>query len=420
MSVHLFRLVPFFLCLIVLNWFLPKIYLRATIGENRNVSGQYSPITQNFILWENTPTGLIYRNANGEKLSQIEARKLLPFFFHQDGLKHNLFPLHLEGQQFSYQDALTNHHFRIYPGKVFKHRLPLYFLLESAPQTAELSLPDDVLLFEKDSVRFINCKTGLNKKEKSEIFTRALLQSGVTFPVQLAANNPEPQKPFDEGLFFIDGQNKLFQLKQIKGKPFCRFMKNTFSSLPLALFVDENLQKKYYGQIVTDKNIFLIGYDQKLIRLPLPNYEAANTQVQVRNTPFYKTLIAQKNDIQKPTTFIAADKFWQQHSVRKESCRPPVAAYQKCREQGLSLLGFFRISQFQANKAGTVLRIELASFPLIAAASNLLCVVLLFLRRFHLQKSWFEMLSVAVFGLPGLISLLIFGPLCQSKKQKFC
>ena len=324
----------------------------------------------------------------------------------------------MEGETFSYQDALTNHNFRIYPGKVLKRRLPLYFLLESAPQTAELSLPDDVLLFDKNAVRFIDCKTGRNKKEKSEIFTHALLQSGVTFPVQLAANNPEPQKLFDEGLFFIDGQNKLFQLKQIKGKPLCRFMKNTFSSLPLALFVDENLQKKYYGQVVTDNNIFLIGYDQKLIRLPLPNYEAVNTQVQIRNTPFYKTLIVKKNDIQKPTTFIATDKFWQQRAIQKEPCQPQITSYQKRREQGLSLLGFFRISQFQTGKAGTVLRIESAPFPLIAVASNLLCVVFLFLQRLHLQKSWFEMLSVAIFGLPGLISMLVFGPLCPNKKQQ--
>ncbi|PIE74349.1 MAG: hypothetical protein CSA19_00190 [Deltaproteobacteria bacterium] len=431
MSIRFFRLVPIFLCLVVLTWFLPKIYLRSTIGEKQVIYGHYSPILKDFILWDYTPAGLVFRDKNGKKYPQMAARKLMPFVFYRDTLKNHGFPLVLEGRSFSYQDTLKNYIFRLDPGKVFDRHLPFYFLMESSPKTAEFSLPDDVLIMDKDKVRFISCSTGEEKKEKSTLFTQKMQQAGATFPILLAASNPNEHKTFDEGLFFIDSKAKLFQLKQIQGAPFCQYMNHTFDETPLFLNIEENMRQNYYGQVVTQKNIYLISYEKKLIPLPLPAYDAQKSTVTVWDMPLYKSLVVKNSEPQKPTELIAADESWSTWAVHSEPCPQMTARHQKWQNIGLSILSPFRLNQYLPYKAGTILCIEPAPFPLLAAGSCLLCALLyiLFLRRKyafglaeHIKKTGFETLLILFFGFPGLLSLFLFGPLnnkvCAQKKTE--
>ncbi len=419
MSIRLFRLVPVFLSLVVLTWFLPKIYLRTTMGERWTVSGQYSPVLNDFIIWNYTPAGLVFRSKDGKKYPKMAARKLMPFVFYNDALKNNAFPLIFGDRSFSYQDATQNHIFRLYPQKIFKRHPQLYFLMESEPKTAGFSLPDDVLILDKDKVRFISCATGKGKKKKSALFTQEMRQAGAKFPVLLAANNPDNYKPFDDGLFFIDSKYKLFQLKQINGAPFCRYMNYTFTETPLFINIEENTRKEYCGQVVTPENIHLIRYEKKPVRLPLPAYNAKTTSVMVWNKPVYKTLILKDIDIQQPTQLLATTPSWTTQATHKEPTPNMAVEHKKWQDAWLSILTPFRLSQHLPHKAGTILCVQPAPYPLLAVISCLVAALFYnFLRREHpfqlrkhIKRTWAETLLVVLFGFPGLTSLLLFGPL---------
>lgn len=421
MNIRFLRLVPVLLCLVVLTWFLPKHYLRATMGERWSVTGQYSPITEDFIIWDSSPSGLVFRSTDGQKYSLLAARKRMPFVFCNDVLKRNGFPLTINGRSYSYQDAMKTHVFRLFPGKVFARSPKLHFLMESAPETAELYMPNSIMVIDEDKIRFIDCNTGKEKKEKSRIFTQKMIQSGVVFPIVLSATNSTPRKKSDEGMLLVDTEGKLFQLKQIKDAPFCRYLDHTFETRPIFINVDENTKKEYYGEVVTDKNVYLVSYKKGLIKLPLPSYNPRESVLKVWSKPVYHSLILKNVDKYTPTRLIALDESWKEKAALSEPCPKALAERKKWVAWGLSILSPFRLNQRLPYKPRMLLHIVPAPYFLLAAVFCVLWTLLyLFLthRRYpalswarQIRQQCLEIPIVLVTGLPGMLSLIVFGPL---------
>ncbi len=421
MHFRFFRLLPIFLTIVVLTWFVPKTYLRITKGERWSVTGQYSCITNDFVIWDSRPSGFVFRDRNGKEYPPVVARRLMPFVFYSDVLRHNGFPLKVHGRSFSYQDAVKNHVFRISPSLLFAQHRPLHFLLESAPATVGFVLPESIMVLDNDKVRFIACKSGELRQEKSVAFTKEMQRAGVVFPILVSATNNNTRKKFDEGMLFVDSEGKLFQLKQIKEKPVCRFLNHKFAKPPLFISVDENIKKDYYGQIVTEDGVYLVSYDEKLIRLPLPSYDPSKTLLKVWNKPLYQTLVVKDVDIRKPTELIVVDEAWQVTTTHSEPCPEPVISRSKWVGYGLSLLAPFRLKTHLPYQTATILSVDPAPslFLAIVACLFFAALYLFVTRHFYpgysltrrIRHQALEVAIIVFFGLPGMIATLIFGPL---------
>ncbi len=424
MRMRLFRCVPVVLCIIVLAWFLPRNYLRAAKGERWMISGQYSPVTEDFIIWESNASGFAFRTIDGKEYPSLRARRLMPFLFYNDVLKHNGFPLTIGGRSFDYKDAARNHTFRLSPSTIFERHNHLHFLMESSPQTANLTMPDSLMIINRDKVRFIDCTTGKEEPEKGRRFTRTLRDSGVVFPIKLSATNTNVRKKFDEGMLLVDANKTLFHLKQIRGVPWCHNLGNTFEGTPLFINVDENVRREYYGQLVTDTNIYLVSYSRGLIRLPLSDYEAATSIIKVWNMPVFQTLVLQNTDINLPTRLIAVDESWRIRAEHAEPTPKAVLEHQQWVNYGLSMISPFRYVLHLPHKPGTIFSLVLAPCWPLALATCLICVIAYLIatrRRFssfwdtrRLCQQGLEIGIIMVSGLPGLIALLLFGPLVST------
>ncbi len=429
MQIRFLRLIPIFLSIVILTWFLPENYLRATKGDRRTPSGQYSAIINDFIIWDYRPSGLIFRNMDGQEYSPIQARRLMPFVFYNDVLKHNGFPLTINGHSFSYADAAKRHRFRISPNTIFSHHRPLHFLMESSPETAGFSLPDDLMVLTQDKVRFIDCRTGNEDKEKGMKFTQSMVNAGVVFPIILSATNPNTHKKIDEGMLFIDSQWRLFHLKQVKHLPVCEDLNHKFETLPLFINVDENLKKDYYGQVVTENRVYLVTYEKQLIPLPVPDYNARRSILKVWNKPVYQTLILKNTDIKRPTEFVVVDESWQVETQHSEPCPPAILKHKKWVNCGLSILSPFRLKRYLPDKPGPVIDIVPAPIlPLAVVSCAFFAGVYLFLTRRQaptlsffnrIRQHAIETLLVLFLGFPGLIAILIFGPLGSKRIRTF-
>ena len=105
-------------------------------------------------------------------------------------------------------------------------------------------------------MEFIDCETNKVNKAKSLSFSRELTKHGFEFPVQLIWGNGTTRKDYDNGFLLTDSNNRLFQLKMVKGAPWVREIANspklTANSRYIQLFTIEPANRALIGFVVTD------------------------------------------------------------------------------------------------------------------------------------------------------------------------
>ena len=78
-----------------------------------------------------------------------------------------------------------------------------------------------------------------------------MLKENFNFPATRIAGNPTNKKPFDEGYFVVDSKNKLYHIKMVKGKPFCKFTHNPDSLEISYMKISEMSLREFYGFLYT-------------------------------------------------------------------------------------------------------------------------------------------------------------------------
>lgn len=423
MIIRIPRLASVILCITILAWFIPSFYQKSTRPDRFFISAQYSPILQRFIMLDMGHNSARYRDENGQIYPNREARMLLPLSYPYDLGKWGEFPLELEGQTFSFDRAIgALQRISVSPRDVNTKTLPLYTLLESNPEGASLITPPDIFSVKPRRIEFINVADGSLNEEKSVQFTHALTQSGVIFPLKLVNSNPSPLKPFDEGAFIIDANNRIFQLKIVNGQPVSRDLGVNLADEARYMSISENQQKEIYGLIATDHNVYLIMYDNRLQPLPLDSYTANQHSIDMRMDALYRIII--KTDVTDRLNgginLLAANKQYLPVRRLHQSMPDEIKARTAMVNKGLSLLTPFTIKQFESTQASAGLYIDLASdrlFMLFGMIASLLGYALWRKAR-HQSINVIEMIVVFFSGLPGLIAILLFGPVAENRQKK--
>ncbi len=300
-----------FLTVFVSAVYIPMLYEKIFFDDVEKTHLFYSPVTQDFIYKEKIVgtvpeeakgmaldhhTGLAYRKADGTYVPRQTFEKHLPFIFYKNMEIWGLLPINLNGQSFDTAAIKAGRRVmelksRDIPDK--SPHTPFYPLLESNPGQARLVFPDDRFRMEENAMVFINADTNTRDDALTDTFTTALTDKGFVFPGRSVNGKFTVLKPFDEGVFLVDVQYRVFHLKRVDGAPLV-----VDTGIPPELKirhikVSENKQKKYYGLALTDDGkVGLVSYDNyKVIELPLENYDPDRMDLKLIFNALYCTAI---------------------------------------------------------------------------------------------------------------------------------
>ena len=426
MRIYWLRLAPVFLGIFVLAWFVPQIYLRATRTDFLQLSGVYSPIKSDFIIFETGASVFQFKDEEGNRISQRDARMALPYMFSRDVEKWGGFPININGHNITFKDAQQGVRLRATPREIMRPQSRVLVLMESAPDTSSFSLPPDIMLLDDTRLRFVNCANGNENVDKGAAFTAAVLAAGAQFPFQAAGSNPDPYKSMDEGMFFVDAKGVLFQLLMVRGQPRCRDTGHTLPGKTLNIDVRENKYSNLLGTIATESGLYLNRRAQAPARLPI-QYQPEVHSVSVWATPLDATFNVNTlgSRMSQDTLVIAADGDLK--VIRNLLLPPPdaVNARQINQQCWLSLLCPLTVVQYEPHIAGVSLKIATPEYPLWAMIGSMLSTLaLVVLRKCQLkarmqqgsllQACMPEMVLTLVFGLPALLVLMAAGPLVRT------
>jgi hypothetical protein len=257
----------------------------------------YSPITENFVITKIRNKKYLVTDRKGNRLPRKDFERLLPFLTYKQLLYKGTMPDTIQNILIDIHKIRENNFsIPLKPKEMASFKIPLAPLIESAPNRADLQLPEDMFRI-TDRIEFINCETNTVTEDKSELFTKVLSEKDFSFPAKKIFGNPSTRKAFDEGYFIVDNNDKLFHLKRIKGKPYVKKIKLPDIKIKYIKVRELNL-REFYGLVVSEDNrLFIISYDNyKFIELPVKGYNSNEMQVKFTGDLLYRLVTLSAKD----------------------------------------------------------------------------------------------------------------------------
>lgn len=284
------------LALIVIAWLLPALYELITPRTDKMPFVVYSCLDSTFMRFEVKDKQVRYVDFRGQEFTKAQADSLLPLFSFRQLVAEGRLPDSLYGVALTPKIIQQNaFHFKTSPKQLNKPTVGLYTMLESASGRVDLQLPPDVFRLTKDGLEFIDCETNTVNKAKSRSFSRELTKCGFTFPVQLIWGNGTTRKDYDNGFLLTDANNRLFQLKMVKGTPWVREITNQKFEITnhkyIQLFTLEPANRKLIGLVVSDDHqLYAVRSNGELAHIGIDAYDPQTMQITVVGDLFHWTV----------------------------------------------------------------------------------------------------------------------------------
>ena len=277
---------------IVLAWLLPALYELVSPRTDKMPFVVYSCLDSTFIKMEVQDKQVHYINFRGQEFTKSEADSLLPLFAFRQLVAEGRLPDSLFGVALTPKLIQQNaFHFKTSPKQLNKPAVGLYTMLESASGRVDLTLPPDVFRLTKDGLEFIDCETNAVNKAKSLSFSRELTKHGFTFPVPLIWGNGSTRKDYDNGFLLTDSQNRIFQLKMVKGTPFVREIETDNTCGWKQVFTIEPANRQWIGLVVSnDDQLFVVNKAGKTQLVGIDAYDPQAMQITITGDLFHWTI----------------------------------------------------------------------------------------------------------------------------------
>ena len=279
--------------LIMLAWLLPALYELVKPRTEKTPFVVYSCLDSTFIKMEVQDKQVHYIDFRGQEFSKSEADSLLPLFAFRQLVAEGRLPDSLSGVALTPKLIQQNSfHFKTSPKQLNKPAVGLYTMLESASGRVDLQLPPDVFRLTIDGLEFIDCETNTINKAKSLSFSRELTKHGFIFPVQLIWGNGTTRKDYDNGFLLTDSQDRLFQLKMVKGTPWVREIQCPISNIQFKqVFTIEPANRKWIGLVVSsDNKLFVVNKDGQTQMVGIDAYDPQSMQITITGDLFHWTI----------------------------------------------------------------------------------------------------------------------------------
>ena len=280
--------------IIVCVWLLPALYRLVAPNTSRTPFVVYSCMDSSFIQFETINKQVQYADFKGNTFTKHEADSLLPLFAFRQLVAEGRLPDSLFGVALTPKLIQQNaFHFKTSPKQLNKPVVGLYTLLESASGRVDLQFPPDVFRLTDKGIEFIDCETNTVNKAKSLSFSRELEKYGFVFPVQLIWGNGSTRKDYDNGFLLTDSQNRLFQLKMVKGTPWVRAIKTDGCTITgyKQLFTIEPANRQLVGLVVSDDNqLYAVRADGTMTHISIDSYDPQTMQITIIGDMFHWTI----------------------------------------------------------------------------------------------------------------------------------
>ena len=281
------------LAVMVAAWLLPALCELVSPRTDRMPFVVYSCLDSTFIRFETNNQQVRYVDFRGREFTKQEADSLLPLFAFRQLVAEGRLPDSLYGVALTPKLIQQNaFHFKTSPKQLNKPAVGLYTMLESASGRVDLQLPPDVFRLTDEGLEFINCETNTVNRAKSLSFSRELTKYGFTFPVHLIWGNGSTRKDYDNGFLLTDANDRLFQLKMVKGCPWVREIQSP--PAPLAwkqLFTIEPANRQLVGLVVSsDNRLFAVRANGTLAQIGVGEYDPQQMQIAIVGDLFHWTI----------------------------------------------------------------------------------------------------------------------------------
>lgn len=252
----------------------------------------YSEIIDDFaIRTYNADRNNIYKDKAGNIYTEQEFKQILPQVYARDLSLNNKYNEIINNKIVNAEDMIKhNFYLSTTADKINEEniRIKLIPIFESQSGSASLSMPVDLARI-GENITFINARTNKVDTEKSKLFTSELLNNGFVFPVKIYGSNPDVRKSFDAGIFLLDSNNQLFNLKMVESKPVVERYKADFNNEEIALIsIKENQYANFYGFVISKAgNIYLINRNSTVNKFLIEDYNPYKDGLRININPLH-------------------------------------------------------------------------------------------------------------------------------------
>lgn len=282
--------------ILVLSIYIP-VFVESLMGSEQGRSYIfYSPLSKNFV-YQDSHGGhdFTYGDSEGNVFDRAEYERRLPFVYWKNLAIQKKLPITIDGEEFGRaRIRASRQSFSLSPNLFAQNVIEpgLYPLLNPERKVGKIPFPETMFRITDSGMTFLDGDGLIEDKATGELFTKALTDAGFALPSTLIAGKSTNLKPFDEGYFIRDSENKLFHVRQIDSKPFINRVDLPENLEIKHLLISENRKKTFYGLLLDQEDrLYLLSYDKyKLVKLPTPNYEPLAMELQLYSDPLYSIL----------------------------------------------------------------------------------------------------------------------------------
>lgn len=259
---------------ILLLWQVPWCLNFIAAKSERTPFIIYSTIVDDFVMLRSDPKtkDLIREDRFGNSFTEEQFDSILPSFYLRQLVTDERFPDSIKGVAVTPKLLQTESFtFRNTPAMINRTAVGLYPLLESMSGRVDLAMPDDAFRITGSGIEFIDMESNSVNREKSNLFTEAMLRKGFRFPATEISGNPTDRKDYDEGYVLLDADGRLFHLKQTRGRPYCRAIELPDSIEARHLFITEFRNRRSLALMTDARN--------RLYVIDRPDYKARLTAI---------------------------------------------------------------------------------------------------------------------------------------------
>ena len=282
-----------FTALVLFAHYGPEAWWMLFSESHRTPFINYSCISDDFVVSRVGENGLIYESTKGEELDRAQAEALLPLFNASQLVQEGRMPTEIKGVNIDLSRLRHERSFlRLKPEEIDSSIVNLRPLFDNGTGRVELEEPEDFLRLGK-SAEFVKAKGNSLDKGKSALFTEALNKTGFVFPARLVASNPSTRKAYDEGVYALDSEGKLFRIRLFAEEARIERVADSMSDADRDAFAAINVafmsvQEQSNGRIrllfLDEKGgvWLLVGKEYHPVRLPLGSYKPSEDDLMIR------------------------------------------------------------------------------------------------------------------------------------------
>lgn len=405
MTAKVVRIIMILLTVFIASIVLPDFYKTSFRRNVKYVSLNYSEVTKQFVIW-GLKDGVLL-DTLGNEYSRQEYERMVPFSSMPQLLKRNEFPDTVAGVPVTPQLVAENNYRHIVNLTERGRYYAMSPLVHGGTDRIGYIYTNDMMRVNRNGIEFYNCEDGRVDKEKSALFDQELRKLGYCPPAKKLYGRSATGYKRDDGLFFVDSKDQLFQVRYHAYKPDCRKIELP-DQIKLRRVECEPDHPEVVAYLFGDNNgVYILTVDNQIIKLDLDEFNYDQFKVfDVMGNLFYHMISIQKDGYEKLYIFDRdyklLDKYGVHSDVYEESAAGVVEGF---------LFPFVTSTYSYIN--GYYISSEGQPFVKFIWLNLVLAGVLLYIKRrkglnvknpFHI----IDLFMVVAFGVFGFISVLIY------------